>query len=194
MAYGLRSLSNGSYMPYGSGRDWFFIGDFEYRNGRRTPGPNDRNSAQKTKPVARDKKPPFEVSVGRSFGAPRRHDQVSPGTVERWRQHHAASTCNDVVHEMRENNNDVPRWRAQEASARQPSGKYSKLRRVPSAPELSACNDTTPGARTYLAGGNFTATSMDLGKLPGWREDSFGQCDKHHHHSISCFPTNRFTP
>eukprot|EP00927_Polykrikos_kofoidii_P066327 TRINITY_DN61951_c0_g1_i1.p2 TRINITY_DN61951_c0_g1~~TRINITY_DN61951_c0_g1_i1.p2 ORF type:complete len:161 (+),score=8.28 TRINITY_DN61951_c0_g1_i1:74-556(+) len=42
MAHGLRTISNRTYMPFGNGRDWFFIGDSSYQNGKRNPGPIDQ--------------------------------------------------------------------------------------------------------------------------------------------------------
>mmetsp|Transcript_105913 Transcript_105913/g.167090 ORF Transcript_105913/g.167090 Transcript_105913/m.167090 type:complete len:219 (+) Transcript_105913:59-715(+) len=34
MAYGLHKITSATYQPYGSGRDWFFLGDPQYKKGR----------------------------------------------------------------------------------------------------------------------------------------------------------------
>lgn len=61
MAYGLRKITNATYQPYGSGRDWFFIGDYEYRNGRRTPDPQQRHMAVKDAVISGKKCRPLEI-------------------------------------------------------------------------------------------------------------------------------------
>lgn len=67
MAFGIHTI-NKHYSPNGSGRDWFFVGDFEYRNGRRTPQPNS-GGLKPVPPPTRKKGPPFEVLHGRARAA-----------------------------------------------------------------------------------------------------------------------------
>ena len=48
------TCSPGTYQANGSGRDWFFVGDYEYRNGRRTPQPNSFGAPPERPPAERD--------------------------------------------------------------------------------------------------------------------------------------------
>lgn len=58
--HGLRLIANATYEP--TGRDWFFTGDYYYRNGRRTPGPQDRWKAYSAKDIPREPRgPPKEM-------------------------------------------------------------------------------------------------------------------------------------
>lgn len=70
MAYGLRTIVNKGYIPYGSGRDWFFIGDYEYGNGRKTPKAEDRYKIERmVKPCCnRPRGQPTEMAYGPYFG------------------------------------------------------------------------------------------------------------------------------
>lgn len=79
MAHDLRKISNKGYNCYGSGRDWFFLGDPNYREGARTPLPN-QGGPQLEKPAARPRGVPREVSHQRSVcGAKAR-------TREKWQK------------------------------------------------------------------------------------------------------------
>eukprot|EP00439_Symbiodinium_sp_Y106_P057933 s235_g8.t1 len=82
MAYGLKTIT-GTYSSNGSGRDWFFMGDFEYRHGRRTPPPNTKGSRPE-KPLQQPRGPPVEVQAGR-----RRTEGARTSQVERWTLRHA---------------------------------------------------------------------------------------------------------
>merc|ERR1712046_414583 len=61
-AHGLYKI-NGRYPPYGSGRDWFFIGDYQYRNGRRTPDPNERHKAKGIEPLMQRRGRPRDMAL-----------------------------------------------------------------------------------------------------------------------------------
>lgn len=64
--HGLRLIANATYEP--TGRDWFFTGDYYYRNGRRTPGPQDRWKAYNAKDIPRQKMgPPKEMRRQKSL-------------------------------------------------------------------------------------------------------------------------------
>jgi len=82
MAHDLRKISNKSYNCYGNGRDWFFLGDSEYREGRRTPQPNSI-APRPVPPPAQKKGAPAEV----------RHQSACHGSrkkmIERWHKLHA---------------------------------------------------------------------------------------------------------
>eukprot|EP00913_Durusdinium_trenchii_P021549 g20251.t1 len=63
MAYGLKKIT-GTYQSNGTGRDWFFVGDFEYRHGRRTPPPNTFGQRPEPPPM-QPRGPPVEIESGR---------------------------------------------------------------------------------------------------------------------------------
>jgi len=63
MAYGIKKIT-GTYQSNGTGRDWFFMGDFEYRHGRRTPPPNTAGQRPE-KPPMQPRGPPAEIAAGR---------------------------------------------------------------------------------------------------------------------------------
>mmetsp|Transcript_11368 Transcript_11368/g.21557 ORF Transcript_11368/g.21557 Transcript_11368/m.21557 type:complete len:172 (-) Transcript_11368:58-573(-) len=69
MAHGLRMITSSTYMPYGSGRDWFFIGDYTYRNGRRTPDPQTRHLSKIDKPMSLPRGKPREMRGAKQSSA-----------------------------------------------------------------------------------------------------------------------------
>eukprot|EP00927_Polykrikos_kofoidii_P056754 TRINITY_DN50831_c0_g1_i1.p1 TRINITY_DN50831_c0_g1~~TRINITY_DN50831_c0_g1_i1.p1 ORF type:complete len:308 (-),score=40.85 TRINITY_DN50831_c0_g1_i1:173-982(-) len=87
MAYALRGITNRSYVPYGNGRDWFFLGDASYRNGRRTPSLEQREQMESMIPPGKNAwKPkgiPKEMTYGAIFGtgSPRPLAAMSTGVV-----------------------------------------------------------------------------------------------------------------
>jgi len=90
MAADLRKISNKNYNAYGNGRDWFFLGSSDYRNGARTPLPNDKCQEQQ-KPPSKKKGAPTEVVCQRA-----RLNSTKKRVTERWQNHHdnVPSTCN----------------------------------------------------------------------------------------------------
>mmetsp|Transcript_47347 Transcript_47347/g.110750 ORF Transcript_47347/g.110750 Transcript_47347/m.110750 type:complete len:345 (+) Transcript_47347:39-1073(+) len=82
MAYGLKRIT-GTYQSNGTGRDWFFVGDFEYRHGRRTPPPNTKGTRPEP-PLRQPRGPPVEVATGRLRGEGAKVTQV-----ERWTRLHS---------------------------------------------------------------------------------------------------------
>lgn len=80
MAYGLHAIAHKGYNPNGTGRDWFFLGDFEYRNGRKTPL-GQQTGKRPTRPPCEKRGPPAEVAHQRSVVA-----GGKAKTIERWRQ------------------------------------------------------------------------------------------------------------
>mmetsp|Transcript_113909 Transcript_113909/g.332852 ORF Transcript_113909/g.332852 Transcript_113909/m.332852 type:complete len:347 (-) Transcript_113909:58-1098(-) len=92
MAYGLHTIAHKNYSPDGSGRDWFFIGDFEYRNGRKTPL-GQHTGKRPTRPPGEKKGAPAEVAFQRRVLA----GSGKAKTLERWRrlqQEQVAHTAN----------------------------------------------------------------------------------------------------
>eukprot|EP00929_Paragymnodinium_shiwhaense_P066211 TRINITY_DN33188_c0_g1_i1.p1 TRINITY_DN33188_c0_g1~~TRINITY_DN33188_c0_g1_i1.p1 ORF type:complete len:232 (-),score=26.81 TRINITY_DN33188_c0_g1_i1:48-695(-) len=201
-AAGLRLITNATYEPYGSGRDWFFIGDFSYRHGRRTPDPNLRHKM--ADPVKyRPRGQPREVAINDGFTLNLKHPLVSEGAMERWKKHAESETVNDVIQARLSSSRgqNVSMWRAQSATERTSLGsKYGKLRpaRPPPAPKRG-------DARTKsLYGGRYTSlpehafdelhTARDFGAIPGWQHPEFGSPDKHMWNSMPCFPKHRYMP
>lgn len=74
MAYGLRCIANKGYVPNGTGRDWFFLGDVEFRSGNRTPMPNEH--ARPDKPKSRPRGLPAEAALQQRFARGKKEDQV----------------------------------------------------------------------------------------------------------------------
>mmetsp|Transcript_76538 Transcript_76538/g.173074 ORF Transcript_76538/g.173074 Transcript_76538/m.173074 type:complete len:262 (-) Transcript_76538:62-847(-) len=88
MAYGLRAIQNKGYVPYGTGRDAFFILDPSYRNGRRTPPPEEQDKLPASSGrLLQPKKPPVEISRSRSAGTAKRSGRgVAPSAVKTWQR------------------------------------------------------------------------------------------------------------
>jgi len=86
MAYGLRAIQNKGYVPYGNGRDGFFILDPEYRGGRRTPLPDDAAKLPvNTGRLLEPKKQPAEIRRGKSAGSAKRSKHgVTSDVLETW--------------------------------------------------------------------------------------------------------------
>lgn len=96
MAYGLHAIAHKNYIPYGSGRDWFFIGDFEYRNGRKTPTGN-QSGQRPQRPPAKRRGEPAEVAFHKSVLA----GSGKAKTIERWRRAQAENSEGSSDHQLR---------------------------------------------------------------------------------------------
>lgn len=104
--HGLRSIANATYEPYGSGRDWFFIGDYYYLNGRRTPDPQSRHKAYTTADLPREK-----LGRAREMQFPRR--SPDPGLLKSQPENvrcAAPTACPGSTH--------IDRWRAFQSGPR----------------------------------------------------------------------------
>ncbi|CAE7266216.1 unnamed protein product [Symbiodinium natans] len=130
MAYGLRKITGTTYWPYGTGRDWFFVGDLDYMHGRRTPKVDVRERFEKLTPPLRKKRghPQDMVfsqatirsmsstvgvaSVPGVFGGKSQHPRLSIRTLERWR------SLNDASFGDMNRGGELERWRQQESAAR----------------------------------------------------------------------------
>lgn len=77
MAYGIKKIT-GTYQSNGTGRDWFFMGDFEYRHGRRTPPPNVLGQRPE-KPPMQPRGPPVEIHAARQ-----RMEGTKSSQAEKW--------------------------------------------------------------------------------------------------------------
>lgn len=186
MAYGLRSIVNSGYMPYGNGRDWCFIGNFDYRNGRRTPDANLRskkkNQSSGGQPAVQKRGEPREMaqtkcilnsSGGTGLSVTKNtkvDDRVSPKTAGKWRQHQHEDTCNDVIQRAAQSTGTVhnDRWRQQAASSRPVKARLRKSASVP-----------TP---------LFSSSYQEHGQLHligDWSASEWGAAEKHRYHSNS---------
>ncbi|CAE7208910.1 unnamed protein product [Symbiodinium sp. CCMP2592] len=129
-AYGLRKITGTTYWPYGTGRDWFFVGDLDYMHGRRTPKVEVRERFEKLTPPLRKKRghPQDMVfsqasirsmrstvgvpSVPGVFGGKSQQPRLSIQTLERWR------SLNDATFGDMTGGGELERWRHQESAAR----------------------------------------------------------------------------
>lgn len=68
MAYDLHRIAH-HYEANGSGRDFILVGDWDWRNGRRTPGPQDLKKCARDKVPRHRIGPPKEVARARSLAA-----------------------------------------------------------------------------------------------------------------------------
>eukprot|EP00927_Polykrikos_kofoidii_P052491 TRINITY_DN46364_c0_g1_i1.p1 TRINITY_DN46364_c0_g1~~TRINITY_DN46364_c0_g1_i1.p1 ORF type:complete len:152 (-),score=14.86 TRINITY_DN46364_c0_g1_i1:157-612(-) len=85
MAYGLFAIANKNYTPNGSGRDWFFLGDQGYRNGRRRI---------ENVPETRKPRPPSELAHAKAYLGVNRKTPAFP-VLQRWRNVEAQKTYLD---------------------------------------------------------------------------------------------------
>mmetsp|Transcript_28315 Transcript_28315/g.51106 ORF Transcript_28315/g.51106 Transcript_28315/m.51106 type:complete len:208 (+) Transcript_28315:70-693(+) len=167
MAYGIRKITGTTYWPYGSGRDWFFVGDLDYINGRRTPEAHIRGRMEKlTPPLRKTQGRPQDMafSQARIAGqahttgvmkvpgfeeAKRRPPRVSSRTLDAWRTHHEAPT--NTQHESP----GIDRWR-QQGSGHSSQARFTR----------SSCSSSMAAA-TKFADWEFpssiSATSWDMG-------------------------------
>ncbi|CAE7877652.1 unnamed protein product [Symbiodinium microadriaticum] len=131
MAYGLRKITGTTYWPYGTGRDWFFVGDLDYMHGRRTPKVEVRERFEKLTPPLRKKRghPQDMVfsqasirsmtstvgvpSVPGVFGGKSQQPRLSIRTLERWR------SLNEATFGEMTGGGELERWRCQSAWARE---------------------------------------------------------------------------
>lgn len=166
MAAHLRGIVNGSYKPYGSGRDFFFIGDFEYKNGRRTPDMNIRWSEEQKGMVApakrKGKGPPQEMvmtkSINGAWGASsasssnKNYKSMSPRIAERLRRQQSEPTCNDAIQSRSTKYANTVRWRESNTTRRD----------VKAGTRLRSAN---PKDTSIPPPGPATATSSELGQV-----------------------------
>eukprot|EP00931_Biecheleriopsis_adriatica_P035202 TRINITY_DN20263_c0_g1_i1.p1 TRINITY_DN20263_c0_g1~~TRINITY_DN20263_c0_g1_i1.p1 ORF type:complete len:270 (+),score=32.58 TRINITY_DN20263_c0_g1_i1:87-896(+) len=179
-SHGLRLISNATYEPYGSGRDWFFLGDFYYRNGRRTPGPQDRWKAYNSKDMLRE-----PLGRPKEHRFPKRMPDAgvlrSPSSGDRGCD--APTACPASEH--------IDRWRAFQVGPRRaaeaPSG--YELPQGSSAPALGG-----KGKRGLQKSGSSPAvvkqdsrpaltTMQDLGRFQGFDDSQPSRAAKYRNHS-----------
>jgi len=95
MAYGLHTIAHKNYCPDGSGRDWFFLGDFEYRNGCKTPLGH-LTGKRPVRPPGQRRGAPAEVAFQRRVLAGSGRSK----TVERWRMLHEGRSASCSPHQQ----------------------------------------------------------------------------------------------
>jgi len=173
MAYGLRRIVNATYQPYGTGRDWFFLGDYEYTNGKRTPGPQEQWKAKIDKIPSRPAGRPQEMRRARSAAAVSSSSRAPPAPK---------SACG--VPQACPGSEHIERWRRlstePRSSAVAASGFLSSAdaallkaqRRSPSAP---TCGHIAAGA----AAATFQTTGSDYGSLQSFNATGILAGDKY---------------
>lgn len=183
MAHGLRAIVNSGYFPYGSGRDWFFIGDALYRNGRLAPDPNHRFG--KTDPTRRRRGVPSEIrmskailgaaetSISKSASSP----SFSSRRMSSLRRQQSAPTCNDAIQSRSTTGVHVDRWKDQNSSKRLLKAKVS-LRRSTTDTEWSG-----PGMAK--------SSYEELGQIEGYIPSDVGAQEKYRYFSSRVFPPTK---
>lgn len=139
MAHSLRLISNKGYNCYGDGRDWFFLGDPEFRNGRRTPVPNQTGPAL-IKPAPRPRGVTREVSYQRAVSGAKGRKKEKWQKICDERPQHFGPQQSQVVMD-------------QEQLARTTGGKGARLR----------------GNRDGNQAATFATTYDQLGQHPAWK-------------------------
>ncbi|CAE7935443.1 unnamed protein product, partial [Symbiodinium necroappetens] len=130
-AYGLRKITGTTYWPYGTGRDWFFVGDLDYMHGRRTPKAErlqDAPRAVSWPPLRKKRGHPQDMvfsqasirsmtstvgvpSVPGVFGGKSQQPRLSIRTLERWR------SLNEATFGEMTGGGELERWRTPERVA-----------------------------------------------------------------------------
>mmetsp|Transcript_34165 Transcript_34165/g.79408 ORF Transcript_34165/g.79408 Transcript_34165/m.79408 type:complete len:330 (+) Transcript_34165:54-1043(+) len=182
MAYGLHTITSKNFVADGSGRDWFFIGDFEYRNGRRTPTGN-ASGSRPTRPPGKPRGEPAEMALHKS-------KILSSGkakTIARWQRIHDENNARATSHS--------PKLRGTDPALAATSWQHGQLAgfsryelplgtvlekagviRSASAPAVElGPGDHTRGIRA--AAPHFTAESFRYGSIPDWPEPKFELAD-----------------
>lgn len=180
MAYGLRKIHNKGYVPYGSGRDWFFLGDHEYQNGRRTPMPQDQERVQKilegsAPPPQCPKGIPAEVNMSRKSQSMRYGKEgAAKETVELWKKRHGEPppVCPD----------NVERWRHTKAAPR----KLKSGAEIQRSATTGALGVTSPKPPVNV----YQATSWATGSCQDFDYDKLG--DKYGRFATPIMHTSRF--
>jgi len=186
MAYGLRGITNAGYNPYGSGRDYFFIGDFQYINGRRTPDCNTRWREEKKgmkTPKRQSKGQPQEMAATKSINSLkdalkadtlRSTGNMSPRIAERLRRQQSEPTCNDALIAGSLFANHANRWKDANASKRE-------------AKPVSCLRLMGPKDTSVTPYGTGPSTYMDLGQVEkiglNYTFSNFGAPEKYAYHS-----------
>jgi len=177
MAYALRKISNGGYIPDANGRDWFFIGSFDYKNGRKTPDMNVRRMPM-TDPPKRPRGQPTEMTYTKAVNGGASSSscgpKMSPRIAERLRRQQSEPTCNDAIQARSASYTHCLRWRDSNSTRRD----------LKVATRLRSSN---PKDTSHYPEGHMKATSSDLGQLhklgQSWSFSEYGAPDKFLYHS-----------
>lgn len=186
MAHGLRTIANKGYVPDGTGRDWFFLGDFDYRHGRLTPSPVSGKSRPLMTRPTKPRNLPTEVVYSKLCNSQK-------STKEKWMRHHRSSSVNvDGAAAWRDSSpaaKTAPAESAFQATSwqlgRLPDWRGKRFD-LPMANELMdagviGCEQISvptagPGDHTRGIQGNtphFAASSWQVGQIPGWKEKKY---------------------
>ncbi|CAE8590778.1 unnamed protein product, partial [Polarella glacialis] len=151
---------NGRYQANGTGRDWFFLGDYEYRNGRRTPPP----SKKPEKPLTRCLGAPAEVRAGNAQATGRKTSQA-----QRWQKTHLERGASGGAEAHSQ---------TMSLAATAPAGTLSSSASAPvfssseagSSAKLRTSKKVGRKGDGCLATGteHWQATSWSHGQIPGW--------------------------
>eukprot|EP00435_Cladocopium_sp_Y103_P009003 s15_g2.t1 len=139
-----------TYQSNGTGRDWFFMGDFEYRHGRRTPPPNTAGQRPE-KPLMQARGPPAEIHAARQ-----RMEGTKSSQAEKWLR--------------RSGNSNVLKSSASEPAMSTGTGTASL--------SWKEANQRAAGRRKpFKAGltgkGSYEPTSWKYGSIPNWPEPKY---------------------
>lgn len=181
MSHGLRSITGTcGYVPNGSGRDWFFIGDLGFRKGK---DEYNRSASAIKRPTSQPQPAPLEMRQQRSLhGAGKSRVELK----KKWEKAQDGMAKRNVLPKCR----SLPQY--YESS-------YSHHGRIPGwsfpPPEtaISLLGTLPPPPKEGVYGlglnmDNFKSTYADIGNIPGFKHASYGTPSKHHTMSLPVFP------
>lgn len=97
MAYGLRKICGTTYVPNGTGRDFFFIGDPLYCGGRRTPTPGTHAKIERMVPPKMGYQPPTEITQSKASAKLHKgKKKVSAAVLASWHKLHETPLPNST--------------------------------------------------------------------------------------------------
>lgn len=178
---GIRAIVGTSYFPRGDGRDWFWMGDFEYRNGKKTPTgraeQEELTALRKNRLSLPRSGPPAEIGLARAHMSMRKckKEPVAARTMALWKTKHeeplsVTAECTHI-------------WKMQQSAPRQP--------RTPGICRLAHWPDPLdPSGQASLP---FAAASTEHGRYQSFDSSSEMSKDKYRSFSEPILHPARFS-
>eukprot|EP00933_Yihiella_yeosuensis_P044487 TRINITY_DN3967_c2_g3_i1.p1 TRINITY_DN3967_c2_g3~~TRINITY_DN3967_c2_g3_i1.p1 ORF type:complete len:367 (+),score=59.07 TRINITY_DN3967_c2_g3_i1:36-1136(+) len=172
MAYGLTTI-NRLYTGDGSGRDWFFLGSFDYKNGRRTPQAN-HMPPEMIAPLTKSRGAPAEVKAGNAKTEGRRSTKK-----DKWMKRSGQFTT-EVVDFEKSASSTIKSESGMKKSSTEPALLSSlKAGASPGSTTLKGSSQPRRGTRRAPRGDGcvtedqWTTTYNTHGQVPGFSENRY---------------------